>query len=106
AVSTCGLRRVEAVQEAVRERIARRPLERLGQRVDGCAGDEDVPLRRVARPGAPTGPVDAFAPGVGRRAALRVDDPELAVLAALVRGGEPFDRLLCGQALPQQRESV
>src|SRR5205085_1527703 len=81
-------------------------LERLGERVDGGGGDEDVPLRRVARAGVAAGPVVTLAPGVGRAAAAAVDHPDLAVVAPLVGGGEPLDRLARGAPSAEEREPV
>ena len=48
AVAARGLGGVEAVEQPLGERRARRRLERLRERVDGRARDEDVALRRVA----------------------------------------------------------
>ena len=78
AVAARRLRGVEAVEQSLGESLARRRLERLCERVDGRAGDEDVALRRVRAPRAPARPRVALVPGEGRRAPLAVDDPELA----------------------------
>jgi hypothetical protein len=60
----------------------------------------------AAKPGAcdPAGPVEALGAGVRRARRLGVDDAELALVAALVAGGQPLDRLRGGAALAQQRE--
>ena len=63
-------------EEALRERAPGGRLEGLGERVDRRAGDEDVPLRRVARAGATARPCVALVAGVRRRATLAVDDAE------------------------------
>ena len=91
-VAARRLRRRERLDQALGERSAR--LERLRERVDGVAGDEDVPLRGVAVAGAPAGPVEAGGAGVGRTATLRVDDAELPLVAAVVGLGQPPDDLL------------
>ena len=106
AVAAGSLSGVEAVQEPLLERPADGLLEGLGEGVDGCAGDEDVPLRGVARPGAAPGPALALLAGEGRAAALPVDDAELPVLPLLVGRGQALDDLLGGEALPQQRQAV
>ena len=53
-----------------------------------------LPCAAKHGPGVAAGPVDALGAGVGRAAAARVDDAELAVLAAVVGGGQPLDDLL------------
>ena len=92
----------EAVEEPLGERLPGRRLECLRERVDGGGGDEDVPLRGEARAGASAGPVVAPRAGVGGCAARAVDDPELALVAALVRVGQSRDRVLGGQAFTQE----
>ena len=54
AVAARGLSGVEAVEQAVRERLPGAALERVRERVDRRFGDEDVALGRVpvARPSA------------------------------------------------------
>src|SRR5579859_2889611 len=104
-VAARRLCRDEAVEQALGE-APLRALERLGERVDRLAADEDVPLCRVARPGAMTRPVVALRPGPARRAAVRVDDPELPLVPAVVRGREPFHDLLCAEAVAHEREPV
>ena len=96
-VAARGLCRVEAVEQPLDERRACGSLERLGDRVDGLGGDEDVALGRVARPGAAAGPVHALRAGVARAAALAVDHAELPVVAAVVGLRQPLDDLLRAQ---------
>src|SRR5207247_4919238 len=91
---------------ALGERLAGAPLERRGERRDRLLGDEDVPLRRVAGAGPTARPREAVAAGEGCAAAASVDDAELAVVAPLVGGGKPLDRLLGGEAVTEQREAV
>ena len=78
AVAARALRRIEAVEQPLRERVTGRRLERPRERVDGGFGDEDVPLRGVAVTRAATGP--GVAPVAGERggASLAVHDAELA----------------------------
>ena len=78
-VAACPLRREQAGHERLRERLAAR-LERVGDALDHRAAGEDVALGRVAVPGPAAGPREAFAPGVGRGAAVTVHDPGLALL--------------------------
>ena len=104
AVAARRLRRVEAVEQPLREPLPGRRLERLGERVDRLARHEDVPLRGVAGAGAAARPGVALVARVGRRPALGIDDPELAVGAALVRRGEPLDHLLGAEPVAQERE--
>ena len=106
AVAAGGLGGVEAVQEAERERLPGRPLEGVGEPVHRGLRDEDVALGRVAGARPAAGPrVAAFA-GVRRRASLAVDDAELPLRAALVRGGQPLDDLLGRESLAEQRQAV
>ena len=76
-VATGRLGRVEAVEQPLGERRARRRLERLRERVDGRARDEDVPLGGVALSRAAAGPGVALVTRERGRPALAVDDPEL-----------------------------
>ena len=96
----------EAGEQPLGERPPRRALEGRRQRVHGGRRDEDVPLRRVARPGRPAGPLEALGARVGRRAPMRVDDAELAVLAPLVGADERPHDVLRRVALAQEREPV
>src|SRR5437667_4920760 len=83
------LRGREAFDQALRERRSRGGLEGRRERVDGRFGDEDVALGGVARAGPPACPRVALAARVGRAAAGRVDDAELAMVAVLVGLGQP-----------------
>ena len=96
----------EAGQEPLRQRVPRRALEGVGERVDRGRRDEDVPLRGLARPGRPAGPLEALRARVGRRAAVRVDDAELAVLPPLVGADERPHDVVGRVALAQEREPI
>ena len=106
AVASRRLGGVEAVQQSLLERPSGRGLKGLGEGVDGRAGDEDVPLRRVARSGPAAGPVLALVPGERRATALTVDHAELPVLPVVVRGGQPLDDVLGREPFVEQREPV
>ncbi len=106
AVAARGLRRREAVEQALRERPSGRAGERGRQRGDRLLGDEDVPLRREAGAGEAAGPVVAARAGEARAPPLAVDDPELALVAAVVRLRQARDGLLRGEPVAQQREPV
>src|SRR5919204_3334054 len=64
------------------------------------------PRALTARAGPSAGPREAVLATEGRAAPLSVDDPDLAVLAALVRLRQPLDDLLGGQPLAEQREPL
>src|SRR5215210_9425584 len=70
------LGRGEAIEQPIGERPASAALERLRERVDRGARDEDVALGCVAGACPPARPVEALATGEGRASALPVDDPE------------------------------
>ena len=106
AVTAGGLRRGEAVEEPLGERLAGGGEERLHERVDGFRGDEDVALGRVEVGGAAAGPVVAGGAGVRRAPAGRVHDAELALVAALVRRRQELHDLGRAVAGPQQVEPV
>ena len=106
AVAARRLRRVEAVEEALGEPLAGRGLERLRERVDRGARDEDVSLCGVALAGPAAGPGKAVVAGVGRRSARGIDDPELSVRALVVRRGQSVDHVLGREAFPQEREAL
>ena len=106
AVAPSSLSRIEAVEQALRQRLPRCRLERLGDSIDGLRGDEDVPLRRVAVARPMAGPVVAFGAGERRGASLGVDDPELAMSAIVVRGCQSLDDFLGREPFPQQCEPV
>ena len=72
-------RRRRGRRGAARRAVPRRGFEGRGQRLDRRRRDEDVPLRGVARPGRPAGPLEAVRARVGRPAPVRVDDADLAV---------------------------
>ena len=105
-VASGELRRGEAAEEPLGERISHRSLEGLRQGVDGRRRDEDVALRRVARSRAAAGPFVAFGAGEGGGAAVAVDDAQLPGFASFVVGGEPRDDLVGGTPLAEQREPV
>ena len=102
AVAAGRLGRVEAVEEPLGQRRAGRPLERLGERVNGVAGDEDVALGRVARSGAAARPGLAFLSGERRRPPLRIHDPDLPALASLIIGEQQLQGLF--GALPAREQ--
>ena len=52
------------------------------------AGDEDVPLSRIARADAPARPVEAFLTGVRAATSVAVDDSELPLRALVVCRGQ------------------
>src|SRR5262249_13160639 len=79
---------VEAVEQTFGQRLLRRRLEGLRERVHRLPGDEDVALRRVARAGAAARPVAALVTGVRGCATLAVDDTELALRPELVGPGQ------------------
>src|SRR5207244_2202198 len=106
AIAARRLGGVEAVEQALGQRSPAGRLEGGGERLDRLLRDEDVALGRVARPRPAAGPVEAARAGVARAPALRVDDAELALGAALVRGGQLRDDLLGRKPLPQQREAL
>ena len=103
AVAAGLLRGGEAIEQPLGERPARAALEGLRERVDGRCRDEDVALGRVAGPGAPARPVVALGAGERGASALRVHDPELAVLAPVVRLGQSLHGLL--RARPSRRSA-
>ena len=104
-VAARRLGRGEARQQPLGQRACGR-LERLGQRVDRLAGDEDVPLGGVAGARAAARPVVAAGAGERRAAAGGVDDPDLALVPALVGLGQALDDLLGRESLPQKREAI
>ena len=65
---------------------------------------QDVALDRVAVAGHTAGPVEAGVAGVGRRAALGVDDPDLPVVASVVLLEEPEQGHRGGGAVVEMRE--
>ena len=69
AVASRSLGRGEAVDQALGERSPGGGRERVDHGVDRLGRDEDVPLRRVAVPRPPAGPVEALGPGERRPAA-------------------------------------
>ena len=83
AIAARRLRGREACHEQLRERPPA-GLERVGDAVDDRRAREDVALRGITLPGPAAGPREAFASGVGRGAAVAVDDSGLALLAQLV----------------------
>ena len=91
-VASRGLRGGEAVEQPLGEGRSSRPEERVDERVDRLARDEDVALRRVAVAGLPAGPVVALRAGVRGAAPGRVDDTELALLAIVVGRRQPLRR--------------
>ena len=96
----------EALEQALGERPPRGSRECRRERGDGLLADEDVPLGRVARAGSPAGPVHALRAGEAGAASVRVDDAELAVVAAVVGGGQARDDLLGGQSLAEECKAV
>ncbi len=100
SVATSILRCVEAVEEAIDERLLRSRLEPLGKRIHGFRRGEDVSLRRVALPGAMAGLVVAGVSGVGGGEAVAVDDAELPLGAVLVRRRQALDDLVGRQPFP------
>jgi hypothetical protein len=105
-VAACVLRGGEALEQPLGEGFSGRGLERVGERVDGLGGDEDVPLRRITGAGAPARPVVALGARERCASAGRVDDAQLAVLAALVRAREALDHPVGREPIAQQREPV
>src|SRR5204863_4953549 len=85
-VAPGGLCGSEALDQSLGELEVCVALERRRERADRRIGDEDVPLGRVGLAGAPARPVEATRARERRRAALPVDDADLPVGAALVRG--------------------
>ena len=61
-------------------------------------------MRGEARAGDAARPLEAFGAGVRRPLAVRVDDPELALVAPAVAGGQLLDHLSRRRAAAQQRE--
>ena len=106
-VAARGLRRGEALDQALRERQLRVRLERRRERVDRLRADEDVALRRVARRRCGARPSRGSSAPVQLAASpLRVDDAELALVASLVGRRQPLHDLVGAEALAQQREPV
>src|SRR5206468_3794480 len=101
-----GLGSLEAVEQPLGERLPRRALERLRERVHRCGRDEDVALRRIARTRPAAGPLEALATGKAGAAPLTVDDAELALRPPFVVRGQAFHDLVGGVALAELRESV
>ena len=100
-VAARRLGRGERLEQPFRERAARRGLERLGERVHGRAGHEDVPLRRVARPGAVSSPFEAAGAGPRRAGARPVHHADLPAVALIVLGREQVHDLACREAVTQ-----
>src|SRR5215212_5674086 len=73
-------------------------LKGLRHRLDGLPSDEDVALGGVVLSRHTPGPLEALAPGEGRRAAPGVNDAQLPVLALVVGGDQGLDRLFGGLA--------
>ena len=94
--SRAAVRRADCRHSSRRSWRARRP-----SRVD-----EDVPLRRVARPGAAACPVVAAAAREVAPLAARIHDAQLPLVPAGVGGGQPLDDLVGGEALAQQCQAV
>src|SRR3954447_16084852 len=87
----------ERTQQQLRERCTSGD-ERVHECIDDVATGQDVALRGDVVGGPSAGPVDAPGTRVSRGAAARVDDAQLAVLAALVRVGETANCLVRGSA--------
>src|SRR5829696_3426131 len=73
-------------------------LKGLRHRLYGLPPDEDVALGGVVLSRHTSGPLEALAPGEGRRAAPGVDDAQLPVLALVVGGDQGLYRLFGGLA--------
>ena len=106
AVAAGCLRRGEAVEQPLGERSPGGGRERVDERVDRLRRDEDVALGRVAVAGPPAGPVVALGAGERRAAPGRVDDAELALLAAVVGRRQPLDDLVGRGAAAEELEAV
>ena len=81
-IPACGSRGGERLEEPIGEWFAAGRLERLDERIDRLARDEDVALRRVAVAAAAARPAEAARARERCRPAVRVDDPELPLTAS------------------------
>src|SRR5439155_18946503 len=106
AVPAGGLRGGQAFDEPFGQREVTVRLERHGQSVHGLTGHEDVSLRRIALAGPAAGPLVALRAGERRGSPRRVNDPDLAVLSALVGSRKGVHHLLSRLARAQQRQTV
>ena len=106
AIASCRLRRVEAREQPLRERLVRRRGERFRQRVDRRLGHEDVSLRRVARAGAAAGPFEATAARERRAAAVSIDDAELPLVSAVVGRRERVHDVLRAPSVAEERQPL
>src|SRR5438093_6554494 len=98
AISSLGLSRLQSLEQPLRQRSGR-TLEVVGHGPDDGFRCQDVPLATVPVPRPVAGPVEALFSSPRGRAAVLVDDTQLAVLAVTVRfreaahdiaGGLPF----------------
>ena len=104
-VATGGLGRREARQQSLGQRAFCR-FERLRQRVDRLARDENVALGGVPWADSAACPVVAGCAGERGAAAGGIDHSELTLVSAFVGLGQPLDDLLGRQTLTQEREAV
>ena len=104
-VASRALPRRQRLHQPMRQ-TALRLLESLGERAHGILADEDIALRGEVRPRHPTRPGKAVRASKSRRAPLRVHNPNLALLWAIIRARQRGDSLLRRLALRQQVEAT
>ena len=104
-IATRAVGRRETRHEAFRER-QRSGLERVGEGVDDGGTREDVALGREPIAYSPAGPRKAIGSGMTGAASVGIHDPNLALIAQVVRFDQPRERGRRVETVVEQREAI